>query len=105
MIGNYEFYFKKCACVFNTIYRIEIETFLTGKTKWDSVGFCPTLDKKIGVVLVEFSGGILWNKTKKKLTNDMKKIEKGVIDFLEYTNLNVGHFVRYHGNFFSCPSF
>ncbi|KAG1413653.1 hypothetical protein G6F58_007371 [Rhizopus delemar] len=54
---------------------IEIETFLTGKTKWDGVGFCPTMDKKIGIVLVEFSGGILWNKTKRKIDKDMKKIE------------------------------
>ncbi|KAG1141130.1 hypothetical protein G6F37_008515 [Rhizopus arrhizus] len=76
---------------------IEIETFLTGKTKWDGVGFCPIVDKKIGVALVEFSGGILWNKTKNKIDKDTKKIEKGVIDFIEYTSMSPGHFIRCHG--------
>lgn len=40
---------------------------LTDKTKWDGVGFCPTSEKKkIGLVLVEFSGGIMFNSTKKR---------------------------------------
>ncbi|KAI8075668.1 hypothetical protein BDF21DRAFT_343337, partial [Thamnidium elegans] len=43
---------------------IEVETLLTNKTKWDGVGFCPTSEKKIGLVLVEFSGGIMFNTMK-----------------------------------------
>ncbi|KAI9361295.1 hypothetical protein BD770DRAFT_317702 [Pilaira anomala] len=78
---------------------IEVETLLTNKTKWDGVGFCPTADKKIGMVLVEMAGGILWNKGKKKAECDYKKLEEGVISFIEYTGSNIGHLVRYHGKF------
>lgn len=52
------------------------------------------------MVLVEFAGGILWNKREKKAVNDLQKIEKGVIDFMELTNLPIGYFIRYHGKYF-----
>ncbi|KAG2235418.1 hypothetical protein INT48_005768 [Thamnidium elegans] len=75
---------------------IEVETLLTNKTKWDGVGFCPTSEKKIGLVLVEFSGGIMFNSTKKKATHDESKIENGIISFIEFTKSKAAYFVRFH---------
>lgn len=72
---------------------------LTSKTKWDGVGFCPTSEKKIGLVLVEFSGGIMFNSTKKKATHDESKIENGIISFIEFTKSKAAYFVRFHGNY------
>lgn len=81
--------------------RIEIETLLTQSTKWDGVGFRAGSDQKIGFCLVEFSGGIKKNCTPKKAGSDEKKIEKGIIDFIEYTNAVKGHFIRFHGKLFT----
>ncbi|CAO3657463.1 unnamed protein product [Mucor hiemalis] len=85
---------KLIAIIFSP--RIEIETLLTKSTKWDGVGFRAGSDQKIGFCLVEFSGGIKKNCKPKKAGSDEKKIEKGVIDFMEYTNAVKGHFIRFH---------
>ncbi|KAL9542087.1 hypothetical protein MBANPS3_008787 [Mucor bainieri] len=75
---------------------IEIETILTKSTKWDGVGFKTGSDKKIGYCLVEFSGGIKRNCKSNKAGHDEMKIEKGVIDFMEYTGAAKSHFIRFH---------
>jgi hypothetical protein len=61
--------------------------------------FVPHLKKKIGLVLVEFSGGIMFNSTKKKATHDENKIENGIISFIEFTKSQAAYFVRFHGNY------
>lgn len=53
------------------------------------------------MILVKFAGGILWNRREKKSVDDLQKIEKGVIDFMKFTNLPIGYFIRYHGKYFS----
>lgn len=65
--------------------RIEIETLLTQNTKWDGVGFRATSNKGLGYCLVEFSGGIKKNCSQDKARGDEKKIEKGTVNFIEYT--------------------
>ncbi|KAI9263878.1 hypothetical protein EDC94DRAFT_517585, partial [Helicostylum pulchrum] len=79
---------------------IEIETLLTQSTKWDGVGFRAGSDQKIRFCLVEFSGGIK-NCKPEKAGSDEKKVEKGTIDFIEYTNAAKGHFIRFHGKLFA----
>lgn len=81
--------------------RIEIETVLTKSTKWDGVGFRAGFDDKIGFCLVEFSGGIKKNCKQEKAGSDEKKIEKRIIDFIEYTNAPKGHFIRFYGKLFT----
>lgn len=51
--------------------------------------------------LVELSGGIKKNCKPKKACSDKKKIEKGIIDFMEYTDAVKGHFIRFHGKLFT----
>lgn len=62
--------------------------------------FVPHMKKKIGLVLVEFSGGIMFNSTKKKKTaHDESRIENGIISFNEFTKSKAAYFVRFHGNY------
>ncbi|KAI8646572.1 hypothetical protein BD408DRAFT_479807 [Parasitella parasitica] len=74
----------------------EVETLLTRSTKWDGVGFHVNADKRIGYCLVEFSGGIKKNCSGKKAGRDEEKIETGVVMFMDFTNADKGHFIRFH---------
>lgn len=73
-----------------------METLLTNSTKWDGVGFHINADKRIGYCLVEFSGGIKKNCSEKKAGRDEEKIDTGVVKFMDFTNADKGHFIRFH---------
>lgn len=81
----------------NTFYsRFEVETLLTNTTKWDGVGFRINDDKQIGYCMVKFSGGIKKNCLEKKVGRDEEKIETGILKFMDFTNADKGHFIRFH---------
>ncbi|GAN03617.1 hypothetical protein MAM1_0044d03072 [Mucor ambiguus] len=54
------------------------------------------INKRIGYCLVEFSGGIKKNCSEKKAGRDEEKIETGVVKFMDFTNADKGHFIRFH---------
>jgi hypothetical protein len=55
-----------------------------------------TLIKKIRYCLAEVSDGIKKNCSRRKADHDEEKIEVGVVKFMEFTNANTGHFIRFH---------
>lgn len=57
-------------------------------------------EQRVRLLLGRVFGWDKENCTQNKADGDEKKIEKGTIDFIEYTNTEKGHFIRFNGKLF-----
>lgn len=86
------------------IYRVEKNASATGNIKWDGVVFVLG-NKTVAPMFVELSGGINFNSTDKKETDDEKKLVEQFIKLLKIQKAEgVGtpcqYYVRYFGKYF-----
>lgn len=91
----------------NRIYRVAKNTSTTGNIKWD--GAVLVVGKKTVTPMFEdLSGGISFNSTDKKETNDEKKLVELFVRLLriqkaEGVETPCHHYVRYFGKYIILP--
>lgn len=66
----------------------EVESNMTGTTKWDGIGFVIDESMNLASVISEFSGGILHNSNEKKGLNDEKKLILDASKIISYYQAN-----------------
>lgn len=86
------------------IYRVEKNASATGNIKWDGIVFVVG-NKTVTPMFVELSGGINFNSTDKKETDDEKKLVEKFIKLLkiqkaEGVETPCQYYVRYFGKYF-----